>query len=173
MKSQDAVPNKNVKLDTKNLVRNGDFATGDFSGWKANEGFKHALTVAKYDGSYRAKAIGSRRQGSILNTDVIVDSGVYFVGFTCVAPDAGEDRGEELPINQPPFGWVFSTRIGNETHILGFGLVFIGREPETYHLEVHVPKGATFLNLNFSFGSDHFGLNGPNYFDNVSVFAVA
>ena len=70
------------------LVKNGDFETGDNTGWD-----KHQGTVinadAAYKGQYGANLIGDGGWGGLLNQDVKVEAGETYIITLWVCPNTG------------------------------------------------------------------------------------
>lgn len=141
-----------------NLVTNGGFETGDFSGWVKSGTYMYVTSNYKYDGKYAADIGTYKTYGTLTQTNILTDPGMAYNLSFYLASSGGANTDFQAVVNgvllfdlknagwQPYTFYDFTFTAGQSPSELVF---YERNDPGAFHLDdvsvAPVPEPSTFI----------------------------
>ncbi|MCU0070568.1 hypothetical protein N8H71_03145 [Pseudomonas koreensis] len=168
-------------MTQKNLIRNGDFSTGDFQHWIARN-YDTPMSVVLHHSNYAARMVGGRNQGQNLATERFrIQHGEFTLSVDAEAPNAvplqdttarqfhTTDRDKTSnPLLRAFITctiWAYNPGTGEDE--VWYRLEYVDPKTRTLTLKGIIRPGYEWLDVHFGIPNDPFGNKGPYFINKV------
>ncbi|MBN3863356.1 hypothetical protein HCU66_14050 [Pseudomonas frederiksbergensis] len=149
-------------------IPNGNFETGDFTGWTV-QAFNTPATVVFFNGSYKARLVGGRSTGQLLFTRIKAKPGTFTLSFTAIAPQSIEHQGPPDPLTHAFVLFIVTGFDASGVPVQhDFSTAGITPSSNTITYSGELLPGVEEVEIRFSIPSDPFANKGPVYLDEVN-----
>ncbi|WP_419710369.1 hypothetical protein [Pseudomonas sp. NFX224] len=175
------------KTKSKNYLVNGNFSTGDFSHWTANN-HHTPMSVELRDFNYVARLSGGRTLGQNLASDPFKTApGDFRFSFNIQAPEAvplidsksrrvhitGARENSDPLVNAFVVYTIWATSpIDGESEAWS-GLIYVGPQNKLVTVEGTLQPGYQHVDVHLAIPNDPFGNKGPYYLDDIQFLMPA